>query len=51
MAAVDTGDQRARCTGEASANVKRTDFGMSSWMHSVAESIKIDIRFTAFAQQ
>jgi len=50
-AVVDTADQRARCTGEASASVKRTDFGMSSWMNSVAESIKIDIRFTAFAQQ
>lgn len=50
-AATDTVDQRARCSGEASASVKRTDFGMSSWMSSVAESIKIDIRFTAFAQQ
>ena len=50
-AAADTADQRARCTGEASASVKRTDFGMSSWMNSVAESIRIDIRFTAFAQQ
>lgn len=50
-AQADADDQRARCTGEASASVKRTDFGMSSWMNSVSESIKIDIRFTAFAQQ
>jgi polyisoprenoid-binding protein YceI len=50
-ATADAADQRARCTAEASAHVKRTDFGMSSWLNSVSESIKIDIRFTAFAEQ
>lgn len=50
-AAADSADQRPRCSAEASAHVKRTDFGMSSWLNSVSESIKIDIRFTAFAEQ
>jgi polyisoprenoid-binding protein YceI len=50
-AAAEAADQRARCVAEASTNVNRKDFGMSSWLSSVSESIKIDIRFTAFAAQ
>jgi polyisoprenoid-binding protein YceI len=51
QAGKDDGDQRPRCMADASANVKRTDFDMKSWMDSVSESIRIDIKFTAFAAQ
>lgn len=48
-AAVDAEDKRARCIADASTQVKRTDFDMKSWMDSVSEAIRIDIKFTAFA--
>lgn len=51
QAAKDDGDQRARCVADATAQVKRTDFDMKSWLDSVSESIRIDIKFTAFAAQ
>lgn len=51
QAAKEDGDQRPRCVADATAQVKRTDFDMKSWLDSVSESIRIDIRFTAFAEQ
>lgn len=49
QAAKDDGDQRPRCVADATAQVKRTDFDMKSWLDSVSELIRIDIKFTAFA--
>lgn len=49
QAAKGDGDQRARCVADATAQVKRTDFNMNAWMDSVSETIRIDIKFTAFA--
>lgn len=46
--AKEDGDQRPRCTADATTLVKRTDFDMRSWLDSISESIRIDIKFTAF---
>ena len=51
QAAKDDGDQRARCVADATTQVKRTDFDMKSWLDSVSESIRIDIKFTAYVAQ
>ena len=50
QAAADDADRRPRCTADATAMVKRTDFDMRTWLDSVGEAIKIDIRFTAFGR-
>ncbi len=51
QAAKEDSDRRARCMADATTLVRRTDFDMTSWLDSVSESIRIDIKFTAFVAQ
>ena len=38
---------RAFCTADASTSIKRSDFGMTSWSDTVADEIRIEVKFTA----
>jgi polyisoprenoid-binding protein YceI len=40
--------KRARCSAEASVNVKRADFGMKAWATSVSNDVKLIIELVAY---
>ncbi len=43
-----TNQKRARCSAEASVNVKRADFGMKAWAASVSNDVKLAIELVAY---
>ncbi len=38
---------RAFCVADAQTTIKRSDFGMTTWSDTVADEIKIEVKFTA----
>ena len=40
--------KRARCSAEASVNIKRADFGMKGWAASVSNDVKLSIELVAY---
>jgi polyisoprenoid-binding protein YceI len=43
-----TAHKRARCSAEASVNVRRADFGMKAWAASVSNDVKLTIELVAY---